>query len=51
MDWEHWRGVALTGLAVLGVAALIALGLFIGIARYDECRAHGFSVFYCLTSR
>lgn len=30
---------------------LIGLSLYIWAARYHECRAMGFSRFYCLTAR
>jgi hypothetical protein len=37
---------------ILVLAALVmALGITSGCVRYRECRAHGFSRFYCLTQK
>ena len=36
--------------AVAAIAALFVVVAWIGVARYRECRAVGFSAFYCLTS-
>ena len=36
-----------------GLIVLVLVGAVIGLSvmRYRECRAHGFSAFYCLTSK
>lgn len=35
--------------AVALILLLVAVAIAAPIARYRECRAHGFSVFYCVT--
>lgn len=37
--------------AGLVAALLFAAVVFVSVARYRECRAHGFSAFYCMGSR
>lgn len=36
---------------VVVVVALSALGFWIWLSNYDECRARGFSVLYCASHR
>lgn len=49
-DLLTWARLNAGWLALAVCAALLFGGLFAAItrARYDECRAHGFSAFYCL---
>lgn len=35
-------------IALAWIAAL-ALAMWLGVVRYQECRDHGFSVLYCAT--
>ena len=38
-------------LGALFLLGILALGFTVGCARYRECRAHGFSRFYCATQK
>mgnify|MGYP003329619155 FL=1 len=33
----------------VAVAVLVVVSLAIDYSRFEECRAHGFSIFFCLT--
>lgn len=38
-------------IAFVLLVALVIFSLWVGVLRYRECRAHGFSRFYCATQR
>lgn len=35
-------------LCLAGAALILAVGVLLSIHNFDECRAHGFSMIYCL---
>jgi len=43
---DCWFGYTLMAIGV----ALFAVGVAVDIANFHECRAHGFSLLYCLTA-
>jgi hypothetical protein len=38
MDYEHWRGVGQTAVVGVLMVAAVVLLLWMGLARYEECR-------------
>ena len=32
----------------IAAAIIVAVGIYIDLGLFDECKAHGFSTFYCL---
>lgn len=37
-------------LLMIGLVAVMALTVWLRVSRFNECRAHGFSVWYCVNA-